>query len=299
MPMLDKVVTGKIKLPVLALIYGPDGVGKTTFAANAPKPIFLGKERGSANMDVARFPEPKNFHEVLEAIRELDGKHPYQTLVVDSLDWMEPVVWEHICKENKWANIEEPGYGKGYALANGVWLELVTALSKLREKMNVILIAHSQVKTFNDPSQPAPYDRYQLKLNDKAAALWREFVDFVGFANYEVYTKVNKGEKKAKAFGDGRRILYTERRPSFDAKNRLGLPFEIALDFNAFQSACDTSKVDDLELVLANISDLAGLVVVPGTKEAILKAVSDAGRDKAKLDLILNRVRVLTSEKPG
>ena len=159
MGMLENIKTGKIKKPYLILMQGVDGVGKSTWASEAPSPIFLGNEDGTNYLDVARMPTPKTFKDVMQGISELtEGKHEYKTLVIDSLDWMETLAWAHVCSENNWKNIEDPGYGKGYTIVLDTWKKMITALAMLREKrgMNIILIAHTLVKPFNDPNLPAP-----------------------------------------------------------------------------------------------------------------------------------------------
>lgn len=301
MGMLDKVTTGKIKRPYLVLIYGPDGVGKTTFAADAPKTIFLGKESGSDNLDVARLPEPQSYSDIIAALDELrTADHPYQTLALDSLDWIEPMVWAAVCKEDGVASIEKVGggYGKGYTEANAYWMKMMDRLRMLREAkgMHVIVIAHSQVKTFNDPNHQAPYDRYQLKLNEKAAGLWREFVDVVGFANYEVYTKTDASGKKSKAFGSGKRILYTQRMAAYDAKDRLGLPEEgITLSFAEFNSRASNQN-PQVEQTLGHIRELVKLV--PEDKRPVVEdSVLKAGANLTVLNKILNRLRDLTTKE--
>jgi hypothetical protein len=145
MALMDHVKSGKINLPILALIYGTDGVGKSTFGSEAPSPIFLATERGTANLPVERFdPEVSSFKEALQRIDQLiEEEHHFKTLVVDSLDWMEPLLWEQVCVDHNWKNIEDPGYGKGYVYAQKYWAGFIAKLSKLREKkkMNIILIA--------------------------------------------------------------------------------------------------------------------------------------------------------------
>jgi DNA polymerase III delta prime subunit len=293
MSLLSQVKRGKVKVPHLVLIYGPDGVGKSTFAADAPNPIFLGTEKGTSNLNVARFPSPKSFTDVLAAVTELTtDKHEYQTLVIDSLDWLEPVVWEAVIKQDGRAtSIEDVGggYGKGYVLALRMWQQLKTALEILREKrdMNIVLIAHSQVKTFQDPTLNAGYDRYQLKLNDKAAALFREFVDTVLFANYEVLT--HKDGSKTRAVGDGARFLFTERRPAFDAKNRWGLPFKLDLDWAPYAQGVDAGHAEDSALLKARILELAK-EAEPAIQAKVESYLKDAGDDPAKLAKLENKL---------
>lgn len=297
MSLLSQVTKGKLKQPILALIYGPDGVGKSTFGADAPRAIFLGTEKGTANLDVARFPTPQNFKEVLQAIEELRTQnHDYQTLVIDSLDWLESLVWEHTCIENNWRTIEDPGFGKGYVVALNDWKKMVGALSRLRDEkgMNIIPIAHCLVKLAKDPQAQAEYDRYQLKLQDRAAALWREFVDSVLFANFETVTH-NEKSGKTRAFGDGARYLYTERRPGFDAKNRHGLPFQLPLSWQDFSEAMSVGNPEDPSVILQNIKILLSEVTDADLKAKVEKTVAEAGSDTTKLEKIQNRLRALTA----
>lgn len=296
MTLLSQVKRGKIAVPRLVLIYGSDGVGKSSFGADAPKPVFLGTEDGTANLDVARFPAPKTFDDVIHAVKELTNeKHEFETLVIDSLDWLEPLVWAKACQDNSWKTIEDPGYGKGFVYANRLWLQLMEALKELRskQKLNIILIAHSHVKPYNDPAQPVPYDRHVLKLNDKAAALWREFVDCVLFATFEVFVK--KEGQKGRAFGEGARIIHTERRPGFDAKNRMNLPTQLPLSWEEFTKACDKGQPDDLENLRKNICELLAQVTDPTVKEKATKAAEEAAKDAAKLARIQDKLRSIVS----
>lgn len=299
MSVLNSVVKGKVVTPDLIVLYGVDGVGKSTFAASAPSPIFVGSEKGTANLDVARL-NANTHNDVLVAIRALtEESHDYKTLAIDSLDWLEPLVWDTVCKDAGIPQIEQAygGYGKGYVAANKLWIEMMTKLSALRElkKMNIVLIAHAQVKAFNDPQQNATYDRYQLKLNDKASALWREYADCVLFANFETYTKQDD-KKKTRAMGDGTRLLYTERRPGFDAKNRLGLPYTLPLDWNAYTAAKASGSPEKPEIVMDNLKELVGQVTDATLKAKIEESIKNAGSDITKLLVIRNRIRTLLNQ---
>lgn len=299
MNLLSQASKGKLHKPHRILIYGPDGVGKSTFGADAPNPIFLGSEDGTSNMDVTRFPKPRNIDDIFTAIANLTTEaHEHKTLVIDSLDWMEPMLWDAICVKHKKNSINDVGggFGKGYEEANNEWRALMRGIEMMQEKrqMNVIAVAHSQIKPFTDPEKNAAYDRYQLKLNEKAAALWREFVETVLFANFKTFVK-DTDERKAKAFGDGARVMYTERRPAWDAKNRLGLPFSLPLDWNEYQKAVlggkNTSKIkENIYILLDGISD-AELV------KRVSTATEAAEKDPEKLDKILNKLQSILEAK--
>lgn len=300
MSLLANVQKGKIQYPDFVVIYGVDGIGKSTFAAQAPDVIFVGPEadKGTANMDVARYPnQPKNYSEMMAAIKDLtDNPHPFKSVAVDSIDHIEPMIWNKVCEDYGVASIEAVmgGFGKGYVEANKLWRDMIGALSNLRDKrkMNVIIIAHSMVKAFNDPQTNATYDRFQLKLNEKASALWREHVDCVFFANFEVYTKQDD-KKRTRAYGEGTRMMFTERRPGFDAKNRMTLPPILTLDWNEFIRAKAGANPQSAEIIVAQIQELALQIKDEGTQAKVAETLAKVGLDTARLMPVLNRVRVL------
>lgn len=299
------ISVGKKEKPPIVVIYGPDGVGKSSFGADAPMPVFLGPEDGTSNLDVARFDGVTTFADIRKNVKRLmNEKLPFQTCVLDSLDHIEPLLWKEICVASNAAVIEDAfgGFGRGFTRANQLWAELIADLKWLRDnkKMNIIAIAHSQIKTMNDPSQPLPYDRYMLKLNEKAAALWRESADAVLFVNYEtVVRKEKKSDQKAKAYGEDKRILFTQRRPSHDAKNRYGLPyempFELGFAWNVFADAVKNGQPDSLQAVLGEIAELAG-VIGEANATRMNAAVEKAQGDITKLINIRNHARVLASQ---
>jgi len=300
MSLLNTVQKGKILQPDFLLVYGTDGVGKSTFAAAAPNPIFVGPEKGSASLDVSRIPEVKSLRDVVQVVDELTTtKHEYKTLVIDSIDWLEPLVFSQVCEDSGSQTIGEAygGWGKGYEAAIRYWLDLMGRISKLRDekKMGFIGIGHSMVKPFNDPSQNATYDRYQLSLNDKASAKWREFVDCVFFVNYEVYTKTDD-KKKTRAYGDGVRVMHTERRPGFDAKNRYGLPETLPLSYDAYAEARLNGEPQGHEQIMKDILVLLEQVTDKELKVKVSEAIEKAGKNSLKLSSCRDRLRTLLSQ---
>jgi hypothetical protein len=221
MSFLSTVTKGKIKKPNLVLLYGVDGIGKSTWAAQAPEPIFLGPEDGTNNLNVSRFSDIKSWQSVISALNELiDCQHSYKTLVIDTLDWLELMLWSNIIgSSGKNINTVNGGYGAGREEAKLCFKDMISSLNSLREskKMNIILLAHSEVKPFADPRLNETYDRYELKLDKKSSALFREYCDDVLFSTFKAFVKKDDG-KQAKTFSDGVRVVYTERRPAFDAK---------------------------------------------------------------------------------
>ncbi len=228
---------GQIK-PPRVLLYGPAGIGKTTFGASATKPIYLPIEDGLGKNQVDAFPQPRTYLEARGALDALINEdHEFRTLVVDSLDWLEPMIWSHVCDVNKWDSIEKPGYGRGYVEALKYWREFLERINYLRDqkRMATIMIGHSLVKNFASPDNDA-YDRYVIKLQQKASDLVAEHSDCIFFANYKTKTmKVEeRGRSRSIAMGTGERVMYTEERPAWLAKNRYGLPTELPLDWSEF-----------------------------------------------------------------
>lgn len=228
--------------PPRILIYGPQKIGKSSFGALADRPVFIQTEDGLDNINTDHFELErlienggKGFKGVMSSLEALlKEPHDFKTVVLDSLDWFEPMVWEQACRETGKGHIEEigGGYGKGYAYALDLWREYITALEKLRDErgMAIIQIAHAQIRKFENPETDI-YDRYEIKLHKSAGSLMMEHSDIILFANY--YVGVKKEEKsmskegRKRAVGTGERILYTEERPAFMAGNRYSLPAEI------------------------------------------------------------------------
>lgn len=237
---LNRIDTPK---PPRIVLYGPHGIGKNTFAAGAPKPVLINLEDGHpADTPIDAFPKASSFGEVMEAFGALYTEdHDFETLIVDSLDWLEPLVWAETCQRNNWTDIEQPGYGKGYIAALDVWREYLDAINGLRNDkgLAVIQTAHAEIKTFNSP-ETEPYDRYQIKLQKRAGELVQEHADMVLFANFKVSTtKTDAGfnKKVTRGIGAGQRTVYTEERPAFLAKNRHRLPPELPLEWSALTAA--------------------------------------------------------------
>lgn len=289
---LTAVVKGKLEQPVRVLLYGVEGIGKSTFAAGAPAPIFLGPEDGTAQLDVTRFPAPESWVDVMEAVRVLTvEEHGYQTLVLDTLDWAEPLLWDFICKRDKHASIEDYGYGKGWNAAVDEWRVFVAALERLRKakRMHLILLAHSWIKAFKDPESEG-WDRHELKLNAKAGGLLKEWVDAVLFANYETVAHKDSKTKRVRGISTGARFIYTQHRAAYDAKNRYSLPDELPLNWDDFEAAVKTGQPADPALLTAEVERKAK--VLGGkheqhAKESLKSIKGDAAR-LAKLNDWLN-----------
>jgi hypothetical protein len=236
MNLLESILTGKTARPRRLTLYGVPGIGKSTFASQAPAPIFIQTEQGLDDIGAARFPLAKSWSDVLDALTALTGEHGYKTAVIDSLSALEPLVWKHTCTEKGKQNIEDFGYGKGYILALDQWRELAKALDYLCEEkhMNVVLIGHSKVTRFNDPEGDA-YDLYDMDLNKHAAQAFFRWSDEVLFANYEVIKATTGDGLRKRVIGvDSDRKLWTCERPSHKAKNRLGMPEVVPMAWSEY-----------------------------------------------------------------
>lgn len=225
---------GGERKPPRILDYSTHGLGKTSLAAGAPNPVFIQTEDGLGEIDVPTFGVLKTYDQVMESISTLYLEpHDFKTVVLDSADWLEPLVWKQTCTLNGWPDIEQPGYGKGYAATADVWRNVLDGLNALRDErdMGVIILAHTEIRKFESPDNHA-YDRYQPKLHKIASALIQENVDCVWFMNYRVsILKDNPKDKDSRIRGVGgeMRILYTTERASHLAKNRYRMPDQIPL----------------------------------------------------------------------
>ncbi len=242
--MALNIQRGPTREPLRLLVHGVSGIGKTTFAAAIPNAVCISAEDGGGDLDIARLPVdswPAALRAVADLLRE---PHEFETVVIDTISTMERLCHTQVVADAKAVSIDEAygGYGRGYTAAVTEQERLLRALDELRarRRMNVVLLCHTHIKRFDDP-RGLPYDRYMPAMNEKAAKLWMAWADDVLFANYEIRVKADGNAATAKK-GKARdevpdRVLYTETRPAFDAKNRHGLPFDLPLDWPEFAAA--------------------------------------------------------------
>lgn len=248
MTFMQRIRRGRQPMPPRLILYGIEGVGKSTCASQAPAPIFIQTEDGLGEIDCDKFPLATRLEDVQTALLELfSEQHDYQTIVIDSLDWLERLIWDELCRQYNVSSIEkvDGGYSKGYVHALTLWREILDSLNRLRTErgMVVICIAHSKIEKFEDPETSA-YDRYSPRLNKHAQALVCEWADAVLFASRKFRTQTEDagfGRKRAIAAAVGKaggeRILRCVGGPTCIAKNRYGLPEELPLSWAAFVNA--------------------------------------------------------------
>jgi hypothetical protein len=225
---------GKISRPQKVVAYGPEGVGKSTLASHTPEPVFLDTEGGTHHLDVVRIDSASTWDQITAAVAALaKGGHGFKTLVIDTADWLEKRLIEHLCRKHSKDSIEDFGYGKGWVILGEEFARFLGTLDALLGGgMHVLFLAHSQVRKFEAPDQAGSYDRFELKLSKQVAPLLKEWADVVLFGNY--VTKVTeKDNGKLRGVGGKERVLFATHTAACDAKNRHGLPDKLPFTVEA------------------------------------------------------------------
>lgn len=222
-----QIIRGKQDAALKVVVYGPEGIGKSTFAAQFPSPLFIDTEGSTKHMDVARTPKPTSWPLLLELVREIiHDTRLCSTLVIDTMDWADLLCSRYVCDKYQKKSIEEFGYGKGYIYLMEEFGGLLNLLGELVERgVHVVVTAHAKMRKFEQPDELGAYDRWEMKLSAKTAPLVKEWADMVLFANYKTYAVKTEGGK-VKGQG-GERRMYTTHHPCWDAKNRFGLSPEL------------------------------------------------------------------------
>lgn len=259
--VLPNVIKGKRKSPRRVLLYGTHGIGKSTWAAAAPKPIVIATEDGLDDVGVDRTPLLTKTIDVGRWLIELGGEeqHGYETVVIDTLDWLERLIWQATCEEHGKKSIEEFGYGKGYVIALKRWESLLHMLDGVRSRgLNVVLLAHAKIEKFSPPDAD-PYDRWQPDLHKSVAPMLQEWCDEVLFATYQVHTVKREqgfGQARVRAIGDGERIVLTCEKPTHAAKRRIALPDELPLDWTEYAKHWPSGETKQSSQANGNISGM-------------------------------------------
>ncbi|MBR2215178.1 MAG: ATP-binding protein [Selenomonadaceae bacterium] len=222
---------GKIARPQKVVIYGAEGIGKSSLAAQFPEPLFIDTEGGTAHMDVRRIDKPQSWEELLAIVKEVAAtKDVCKTLVLDTADWAEQLVTTYLCTKYKQNSIESFGYGKGYTYLGEEFARLLGAFDTvLASGIHVVVTAHAKMRKFEQPDEMGAYDRWEMKLSKQVAPLLKEWCDLLLFCNYQTY--IVTSESNAKKAQGGKRVMYTSHHPAWDAKNRVQLPEVLELDY--------------------------------------------------------------------
>ena len=296
-PMLSSVVKGIVKIPDRLLVHGMPGVGKTTFAASFPKAVVAEADReGSARIDTSRV-QIESWQDMTDLVDDLtETDHEYQTLVLDTADALEAMLWRHICERDDKKSIEDYGYGKGYVAAVEEWRMFLSRLERLRnaKRMGIVIVAHTHIKPFKNP-EADDFDRYEMKLNARAAALLSEWCDAVLFARFD--TLVAKDEKTGRTRGvsTGNRVLHTVRTAAYDAKNRYGLPETIPLDYVTFAESVERGTPRDHDTVRSAITGY--LERLPDIATRVNADVEKAAGNTNELLRIENRLKATLAQR--
>lgn len=292
--------------------YGPEGVGKSTLGAKSDRPIFITPEGGVDQLTDANdhpceeMPNIISWDDLTKAIVSLSTEqHNFKTLVLDSADWIEGLCHQKIIgTSGKTITTVNGGYGAGYRAAQNMHQDLIKSLEALRERkgMNIIVTAHAHVKAVKDPEMNEDYDAFEIKCHEFVSSLWREWVDGLFFIRFKTFVKSAEANdtKRARAFSDGSRVLYTIKQPSFQAKNRYGLPPEMEFTqsfWNDFmQYAKREIKQESLDEVKAEITELIQKIPDEPTKTAAMNFIRP-DMNIAQLTAVRGRLRQVTAQK--
>lgn len=292
-----EIITGKIEKAQKVVIYGPEGIGKSTFASKFPNPLWSDVEDSTIHMDVARFPKASSWTMLQEQAKYIIKNAICKTYVIDTADWAEILCVNHVCDTNNVNGIEDIGYGKGYVYLAEEFGRYLNLLTEVRDVgINVVILAHAKMRKFEQPDELGAYDRWELKLSKQVAPLVKEWADTVLFANYKTIVEnvdnqgAVKGKNKARG---GKRIMHTVHHACWDAKNRWGLPDETDFDYsviaahipmgaNPAQPPKQTQQPQTQPIATPTQQDLEESVPI----DAVQQQIDTSGLPKALADLM-------------
>lgn len=248
------------------IIVGTHGIGKSTLAASAPNSLFIRTESGLDEINAESFPLCKKYSDFIDQLKYFYTEDlPFDTLSIDTIDWLEKLIYDSVCSENNVDSISDIDYGGGYTKALVKFNEVISALTGIRRKKNtrIILLAHAEIKQVMNPLGP-DYHKWQIKLRDKNAHLLMEWADIVGFMHTPTYVSSEDkgfGKKVNKASGGAGRVLSCCDCPSYEAKNRYlieeDIPINIKDGYSSVIKAIDDGrkKLDEIQLNGGNKND--------------------------------------------
>lgn len=299
MSFLAKIEKGLKETAQFYVFYGLPGLGKTTFSSKFPSPIILDLEAGSNHINVSRINQSDlgDYKSVVTAINELyTSNHQFKTIVIDSVTALEKLIEQEVCLDNKVKTLSDVAWGGGPVAVQQKLNELITLLKKIQneKQINIIVIAHSQIKSFVDPTHNQSYDRHILQCNQKFGQIITANADHVFFCAYKIDFAKDSKTKRTQAFGSGDRAIYTSWRPGHEAKTRYEIPYEVDLDYQALMNAIQEAKpktsseiIDSITALLAKADDL--------TKQKVEAAMKEAASDVIKLKRIKDKLETMVS----
>ena len=276
------ITKGKINRAQKVVIYGPEGIGKSSLAARFPDPVIIDTEGGMAHMDVRRIDKPQSWGELLSVAKEVAATPGIcKTLVIDTADWAEQLITVYLCNKYKQNSIESFGYGKGYTYMAEEFSRLLSACDLvIASGIHMVITAHAKMRKFEQPDEMGAYDRWEMKLSKQTAPLLKEWCDMLLFCNYQTFVVTSENDTK-KAQG-GKRVIYTSHHPAWDAKSRIALPEIIDLDYRNIAFAFESEPVAEER----PIERFRQIMAESGVSEAeVRKVVADKGHYPVDLSI--------------
>lgn len=228
LPPFLTITRKKRRRPFLGVLYGPPAIGKSTFGSTAPNPLFIPTERGLDQITVPKFGIPSTLAEYKQQILwAVEHQDEYETLVIDTADGLEVLIFDEVCRIGKVNSVEDygGGYGKGNVVAREIWTKILTRLVSISETRTVLLLAHSHLKGISDPTLGATYDSFKMKIQDRSAEIIRQMVDLILFVQIDTtLTRENQKARKGRAIVGEDRVVWTTPGTGYEAKNRYNLP---------------------------------------------------------------------------
>lgn len=276
-----KITSGKVMRAQKVVIYGSEGIGKSTLAAQFPNPLFIDTEGGTAQLDVRRIEKPGSFDGLVSTVNEVAADPSIcKTLILDTADWAEQMCIMGVCAKYKKSGIEDFGYGKGYTYLAEEYSQLLNAFDAvIAAGIHVVITAHAKMRKFEQPDEMGAYDRWEMKLSKQVAPLLKEWCDLLMFCNYKTIVVATKNDTK-KAQG-GKRIIHTTHHPCWDAKNRHGLPDEIDLDYSNIAHLFDTAAP------VAPVTDRVTTTAEPTPLEQVRKLMMESQVAEQELQAVV------------